>query len=68
MEKDKTQFITDNNGKKISVVIPIKKYQLILEDLEELDDIKRYDRAKATADKGLPIEEAFAKIEKQRKK
>ncbi len=41
-----TQYITDKTGKKISVVLPIKDFNAIMEELEELEDIKLYDKAK----------------------
>jgi hypothetical protein len=44
------QYITDNSGKKISVVIPIKDFKAIMEGLEELEDIKLYDEAKKSND------------------
>ena len=31
------QYITDNTGKKISAILPIKEFKTILENLEELD-------------------------------
>jgi PHD/YefM family antitoxin component YafN of YafNO toxin-antitoxin module len=34
------QFITDNKGKKLSVILPIKEYKKIMEELEELVDIR----------------------------
>jgi PHD/YefM family antitoxin component YafN of YafNO toxin-antitoxin module len=37
------QFITDNAGKKISVVIPLEEFEALIEELEELEDIKLYD-------------------------
>jgi PHD/YefM family antitoxin component YafN of YafNO toxin-antitoxin module len=40
------QYITDNAGKKISVVLPMKDFKAIMEELEELEDIKLYDEAK----------------------
>ena len=40
------QYITDKEGNKISVVLPIKEFQLLLEELEELEDIELYDKAK----------------------
>ena len=46
----KTQFVTDNNGKKTAVLLPIKDYQKILEDLEEVEDIRLYDKAKQNDD------------------
>ena len=40
------QYITDNTGKKISAVLPMKEFKTIMEELEELEDIKLYDEAK----------------------
>ena len=33
---EKIEYITDANGNKISVVIPVKKYEEILEDINDL--------------------------------
>ena len=35
-DTDKEQFIVDEKGKKIAVIIPIKKYRRILEDIHDL--------------------------------
>ena len=40
------QYITDNTGKKISVILPIKEFKTLLEELEELEDIRLYDESK----------------------
>jgi hypothetical protein len=40
------QYLTDSKGKKKAVLLPIKEYTLLLEELEELEDIKLYDEAK----------------------
>jgi hypothetical protein len=61
------QYITDDSGKKISVVIPIKDFKAILEDLEEFEDIKLYDKAKKSEEPSIPIDEAFKIIESKRK-
>lgn len=61
------QYITDNSGKKISVVLPIKDFKAIMEELEELEDIKRYDEAKKSNETSTPIDEAFKLIETKRK-
>ncbi len=63
----KTQFVTDNNGNKLAVILPIKEYSKMLDELEELEDIKLYDRAKADDEPSIPIDEAFKMIEKDRK-
>ena len=41
------QYITDKDGTKVQVVIPLAEYEQILEELDELDDIRLYDEAKA---------------------
>jgi PHD/YefM family antitoxin component YafN of YafNO toxin-antitoxin module len=61
------QYITDNNGKKISVVLPMKDFKAIMEELEELEDIKLYDEAKKANEPSVPIDEAFKIIEAKRK-
>ncbi len=43
------QFITDTAGEKL-VVISLKEYNLLMENLEELEDIKFYDKAKKEDD------------------
>lgn len=62
------QYITDNTGKKLSVVLPIEEYNTILDELEELEDIRLYDEAKASDEPSVPIDEAFKLIEANRKK
>ena len=49
----KSQFVTNSSGKKIAVILPIKSYQTMMERLEELDDIRLFDAAKA--ERGTPV-------------
>jgi PHD/YefM family antitoxin component YafN of YafNO toxin-antitoxin module len=44
------QFITDVNGEKLSVVLPLDEFEAIMEELDELEDIKLYDEAKRDDD------------------
>jgi hypothetical protein len=62
------QYITDNAGKKISVVLPLKEFKTIMEELEDIEDVRLYDEAKKD-DTGerIPMEEAFKMIEAKRK-
>jgi hypothetical protein len=62
-----TTFITDSNGKKISAVLPIKQYQQLLEELEELDDIRAYDKAKARNEKPITLRDAIQQRRKRQK-
>jgi hypothetical protein len=63
-----TQYITDASGKKVSVILPIKDYEKLLTELEELNDIKAYDRAKSRKSEPIPLEQAIKDIEFLRKK
>lgn len=59
----KTQYITDTKGKKMSVILPIREYEKIIEALEELEDIKAYDRAKSRKSEPIPFDQAVEEIE-----
>ena len=64
----KTQFVTDDHGKKLAVILPMKDYQKMVDDLEDLEDVRLYDEAKKN-DTGerIPMQEAFKIIEAKRK-
>jgi hypothetical protein len=62
----KPQYITNSAGKKISVVLPMKDFKAILEELEELEDIKLYDKAKKRKQEFIDAHDAFKEIEKKR--
>jgi hypothetical protein len=40
------QYITDEEGRKISVVLSVNEFEQIMEELDELEDIRLYDEAK----------------------
>jgi hypothetical protein len=62
------QFITDNTGKKISAVLPMKEFKTLLEELEELEDIRLYDESKKDNEPAITKNKAMAMIEAERKK
>lgn len=62
----RTQFVTDDHGKKLAVILPIDEYNKMVDELEELEDIKRYDAAKQGKQEFMDAEDAFKEIEKQR--
>lgn len=63
----RTQFVTDDHGKKLAVILPIKEYNKMLDDLEELEDIKLYDAAKKLKLEFIDAEQAFEEIEEARR-
>jgi hypothetical protein len=62
------QYITDNAGKKISAVLPMKEFKTLLEELEELEDIRLYDESKNDNEPAIAKNKAMAMIEAERKK
>ena len=62
------KFITDKTGKKISAVLPMKEFNTILEELEELADIKLYDESKNDNEPSVSKIKAIAMIQAERKK
>jgi PHD/YefM family antitoxin component YafN of YafNO toxin-antitoxin module len=63
----KPQYIKDTAGKKL-VVLPAKQFDSLMEELEELEDIKRYDAAKKKKQQFVNADVAFKQIEAKRKK
>lgn len=57
-------YIIDKKGRKIAVQVPIKTYEKLVADSEELDEIKEYRKAKAHKGDAIPFEQAFSEIEK----
>lgn len=62
----RTQFITDNSGNKLAVILSIKQYHKMLDDLEALEDVKCYDKAKQGPQEFVDAQQAFKEIEASR--
>ncbi len=65
--KEPTQFLVNEKGERIAVVIGIKEYEKILEELEELEDIRAFDEAEASGETPIPFDQAIAEIKRSRK-
>lgn len=62
-----TQFLTDEKGNRIAVVLPIRKYNKLIEKLEDLEDIRLYDEAKREDDGYRISFEDYLKTRKSKK-
>ena len=62
------QFVTDESGARIAVVLDIEEYERLLEELEDLQAVREYDEAKASGETPVPFEEATERIERNRKR
>jgi hypothetical protein len=66
MSKFKENYVVDEQGNPIGVVLDIADYRNLLEELEELESICAYDAAKASGDEAIPFEQAVSEIEQNR--
>lgn len=60
------QYIKDSQGKNLVVLLQ-KEYDKLIEHLEDLEDIKLYDKAKKDKQEFIDASQAFDEIEKKRK-
>jgi PHD/YefM family antitoxin component YafN of YafNO toxin-antitoxin module len=56
MAKFKENYVVDEQGNPIGVVLDIADYRKLLEELEELESIRAFDAAKVTGDEAIPFE------------
>lgn len=56
------EYLTDRDGNRVKVVLGIQKFQQMMEELEESNDIRAYDAAKASGGETVPFEQAISEI------
>lgn len=60
------RYVVDKNGERVEVILTIEDFEHLLEELEELDDIRAYDEAKLEiereGDEAIPLEQAMREI------
>ena len=61
-------FVVDKKGHKVGVFLDFKTYKHMVDEMEELDDIRAFDEAKAAKDEAIPFKQAIQEIERKRKK
>jgi PHD/YefM family antitoxin component YafN of YafNO toxin-antitoxin module len=68
MTQIKEKFLVDDQGQRVAVLLDISDYENLLDELDELDAIKAYDAAKASGEDSIPLEDALAEVDRNRKK
>lgn len=61
-----TQFVTDDAGQRVAVLIGLDRYHQLLDAAEEVEAVRAYDAAKASPDESVPFDEAVREIERGR--
>ena len=63
------QFVKDEKGRELGVFLTKKEFDYLLEELEDYEDNKAYDKAKSRTDEEfIPFEQALEEIKKSRLK
>ncbi|MDQ4105816.1 MAG: hypothetical protein M3157_01395 [Actinomycetota bacterium] len=64
------QYVVDEQGRRVSVVLPVEEYERMVEELEELEDIRAADEARQEIESGedelVPWKQAKKRIEEER--
>jgi hypothetical protein len=62
------QFVIDENRTAQAVLLPVEEWDRIVEELEELEDIRAYDQAKAGSQETISLESAVSDIDRQERR
>lgn len=59
------QFILDDDGNNVGVVLDFTEYQALMERIDELEDILAYDKAKKEVSDTIPFDVFLKELENQ---
>jgi PHD/YefM family antitoxin component YafN of YafNO toxin-antitoxin module len=57
------EYVIDKDKHPRAVLLPISEWEQIMDALEELDDIRVYDEAKASGDESIPFDQVVSEIQ-----
>lgn len=57
------EFVVDKDNRPKAVLLPLSEWEKVIEELEELDDIREYDRAKSVSQESIPFDRAVREIQ-----
>jgi hypothetical protein len=57
------QYLVDENQRPQAVLLPVSEWEQIVEELNELDDIRAYDEAASGPQETVPFEQAVREIQ-----
>lgn len=57
------EYVVDDKDKRKAVVLPMEEWEKVIDELEELEDIRLYDAAKQESGAAIPFEDAVREIE-----
>ncbi|HBA84473.1 MAG TPA: hypothetical protein DCZ95_10300 [Verrucomicrobia bacterium] len=61
------EYVVDEQQRLKAVLLPVAEWERVVEELEELDDIRAFDKAKAGSQEAVPFEQAVREIQQDYK-
>lgn len=59
------QYVIDENQRKSAVILPFAEWERIMEEMEELEDIRAYDEANSKPQDAISFEQAVREIQQE---
>ncbi len=66
ISETRQRYLVDKQGKRVAIVLDLTEYRKMLDQIEELEDLRAYDAAKAAKERPIPLEQAVAQMERRR--
>ncbi len=60
------EIVIDRKHRPKAVLLPYSEWNRVMADVEELEDIRAYDRAKARRGEAIPFEQAVKELKKSK--
>ena len=57
------EYVVDDQDKRRAVVLPVEEWEKVIDELEELEDIRLYDLSKKEPGEAVPFEQAVKEID-----
>ncbi len=57
------EYVVDENQHRKAVILPLSDWECVVDELEELSEIRAYDDAKTDVEDSVPFEQAVREIQ-----
>jgi len=58
------EYVVDDKDRRKAVLLPVEEWEKVVDELEELEDIRLYDAAQEVAGEAIPFEQAVEEIDR----
>lgn len=59
------EYVVDEDKRTKAILLPIVEWERIVNELDELDDIRAYDKATASPEESIPFDQAVREIQEE---